>query len=835
LIERRIHINFSDNQFSSLPVKNDNQTDSSVDQKQNIMHTKIYILLLSLFSFTTTFSQCIGEQGTLKWYYWEGISGYDLDDLYAAHEFPQSPKGFEEITTLQAPSSYAEGLGAIAKGYIKPDVTNTYTFNVTGTDHVLFFLSPTNSPSDTVLIAEMDGWTHVDDHDKYPSQTSVGISLTAGEYYYFEMHQKDDNGWDHAQVYWKTSPSDPTWSIVPNINLYSYECYSTCPVKGTPCNDGDSSTTDDQEDGACNCIGTPSNIDNCAGERGSIRAFYWDNIPGGDVYDLQSHPNYPASPDRTELLTTFKGPGSPDQDDTGTRVQAFLIIPQTGDYQFATSGDDETWLYFAESGDFNLATVIAEVPGWTYDGEFDKYQSQQSGVYSLTKGQICYIEINSKQGVGGERFGAAWITPFNDNFKYIDATYLYYYECEEACIPAGTPCDDGDNTTHSDAYDANCNCVGTPCPNGDCTGLGYEPSFPNYDKCGPTDEHNNDPEDAWLSCMTNQSPNPARDVGHWIQYDFKQALPLDEMKVWNYNVAGETGRGFREVAIDYSVDGINWIELGQYNWQQAPGTNDYEGFAGPDFGGVQAQYVLVTSLDNFDNGNCAGFSQIQFTSSACAQAGQACNPGNGQVGVYDINCDCRDLDIAYNDCANIDLTVDATPINTNNYSARETITSVGIINSGSTVNMVAGMSITLRPGFRAKNGADFLATIQACDTGEETPESDVEDRSLAQNEADQNTITFTESSSSDMIVYPTPTSSWTTINFRLTADETINLNIYSSSGQRLSTLASQQFYEAGDYQKRFPAQRLAGGVYYVQLETSTDLVTKSMIVVDGVQ
>lgn len=798
------------------------------------MTYKFFLLtIVSVFVYATLSAQCIGEQGTVKWYYWENVDGYDLEDLYPHHSFPQSPDGYEEITSLEMPYNYGEGLGAIVKGYIKPTTTNTYTFNVTGTDHVIFFLSTTQSPSDTVLMSEVDGWTQRDEHDKYPEQTSAPVTLTAGQYYYFEFHQKDDNGWDHAEVFWKTSPSDPSWATVPNTNLYNYDCYTTCPIAGTPCDDGDANTSNDIADGACNCLGTPNDVDACAGERGSIRAFYWDNIPGGDVYDLQSSSNYPMSPDRTELLTAFKGPSDDhdDSEDSGARVQALLIAPETGDYQFNVTGDDETWLYFSSTPDFNLATVIAEVPGWTHNSEFDKYISQTSTTISLTKGQIYYIEINNKQGVGGHHFGVAWKTPSNtDNWKYIDGIYLYYYDCEEACTPEGTVCDDNDPTTHSDVYDANCNCVGTPCPNGDCTGLGYEPSFPNYDKCGPTDKHNDQEQDAWLSCMPKPSPNPARGVGHWIQYNFKQALPLGGMKIWNYNVPGETGRGFELVAIDYSVDGSTWLELGQFNWQQAPGTTDYQGFTGPDFGGIQAQYVLITALNNFDNGSCMGFSQVEFQTTACTQAGAICDTGNGEAAVYDIHCDCQSLSEPFNDCAEEYLVINTTPINTNNYSVRRTIESAGIVNSGSIVNMVAGESITLLPGFRAKNGADFWAVIEACSNGQEEYE-EPEERALAQAETPDHL--FEESEGTDLIIYPTPTNSWTTINFQLEQAAQVDLSIVSSTGQRLFTLAKSQAFAAGSHQKTFPAQRLAGGVYYVRLQTEDAIQTKSMVVVDA--
>ncbi|MEM9848682.1 MAG: PA14 domain-containing protein [Bacteroidota bacterium] len=799
------------------------------------MINRIILFCLAMCFVNYAYSQCVGAQGQVKWYYWENVAGYDIEELYAEHSFPYAPVGFEVLTELAAPGNYTEGLGALAKGYIKVDVTDTYKFNVTGTDHVLFFLSTTDSPNDTSLVAELDGWSQKDEHDKYPEQTSDPINLTAGQYYYFELHQKDDNGWDHAQVYWQTSPSDDTWSIVPNINIYNYDCFTTCPTKGTPCDDGNANTTDDQEDGACNCIGVPTNLDQCVGERGEIRALYWDGIPGNDVEDLQADPDYPMNPDRSETIAVFKGPSDAQngRDSTGTRVRAMLIAPETGDYQFNVTGDDETWLYLSTNENFELASVIAEVPGWTHEGQFDKYISQTSEVISLVEGQIYYIEVNGKQGTGGDHFGIAWKTPSNNEvWKYIDGVYLFAYDCDEACVPASTTCDDGDDTTHSDAYDENCNCVGIPCPNGDCSGLGNNsPSFPNYEECGPSDKHSNRAEDAWLSCVARSNPNPARGVSHWIQYNFNEIVPLGAMKIWNYNVANETGNGFRQVVIDYSMDGINWTELGQYNWQQAPGTSNYEGFNGPNFSGVQAQYVLITALNSFDDTGCMGFSQIQFENTACSNAGNICNAGNGETAVYDVNCDCRSLSNPFNECLETNLFLNQIPINTNNYSAKQRIESAGMVNSGSTVNMIAGQEIVLYPGFMAKQGANFLAQIIACDEG---PEISV-DHELKSDTLENRSFAFADPSKLELVIYPTPTNDWTTINFNLTSAAKINLGIFDNTGRLLYTLAKGQFYEAGSFYKTFPAQKLARGIYHVSLQTEQAIRTKSMVVVDNVQ
>ena len=49
---------------------------------------------------------------------------------------------------------------------------------------------------------------------------------------------------------------------------------------------------------------------------------------------------------------------------------------------------------------------------------------------------------------------------------------------------------------------------------------------------------------------------------HWVRYDFGKSLPLDEMRIWNYNssVAPSDGpahyaKGMKDIVIDYSQDG----------------------------------------------------------------------------------------------------------------------------------------------------------------------------------------------------------------------------------------------------------------------------------------
>ena len=123
--------------------------------------------------------------------------------------------------------------------------------------------------------------------------------------------------------------------------------------------------------------------------------------------------------------------------------------------------------------------------------------------------------------------------------------------------------------------------------------------------------HSVDVTDNWKSCQAATNPNAVRGSGHWIEYDFGQNYMLGTTHIWNYNVANNTTMGFKDVVIDYSVDGINWIEWGTHQFLQASGTIGETGFAGPDLSGVTAQYVVITALNNWGS-NCYGLGEVRF-------------------------------------------------------------------------------------------------------------------------------------------------------------------------------------------------------------------------------
>ena len=125
--------------------------------------------------------------------------------------------------------------------------------------------------------------------------------------------------------------------------------------------------------------------------------------------------------------------------------------------------------------------------------------------------------------------------------------------------------------------------------------------------------HDTRPTQMWLSCEATPNPNPEREAGLWLMYDFSTPYNLTNSTIWNYNEPTMLELGVTRMAVDYSLDGQNWTTWGELNLDLATGRRDYAGQDGPDFDGASMRYVLFTVL-NTGNGpdGCAGLSEVRF-------------------------------------------------------------------------------------------------------------------------------------------------------------------------------------------------------------------------------
>ncbi|MHC4494194.1 MAG: discoidin domain-containing protein, partial [Planctomycetota bacterium] len=115
----------------------------------------------------------------------------------------------------------------------------------------------------------------------------------------------------------------------------------------------------------------------------------------------------------------------------------------------------------------------------------------------------------------------------------------------------------------------------------------------------------------WLSDAAGPQPT-------WIMFEFDTVHKLDEMLVWNSNESLESviGLGFKEVTVEYSADGVDFMALGAtHEFAQGPGSAGYASNTTIDMAGVAARYVKLTA-----NSNWAGIlpqfglSEVQFFS-----------------------------------------------------------------------------------------------------------------------------------------------------------------------------------------------------------------------------
>ncbi len=181
--------------------------------------------------------------GGITYERWGGINGTDVRDLLSNANYPNNYNETGALSNFQGPSNYSDNYGTKAYGYLIAPTTGNYTFTVTSSDQSRVYLSPDLNFMNKALIASVPGFTNVAEYNKYASQTSAAIALTAGQKYYVELiHKAGAVNSDHFQLYWQT-PSNAVRTIIPGIALQPI-CYAEV------CGNG----KDDDFDGLADCL-----------------------------------------------------------------------------------------------------------------------------------------------------------------------------------------------------------------------------------------------------------------------------------------------------------------------------------------------------------------------------------------------------------------------------------------------------------------------------------------------------------------------------------------------------------------------------------------------------
>ncbi len=147
--------------------------------------------------------QGTGGTGTILREFWNAVTGTTITSLTSNANYPNSPTGSGQLTSLEGPSNAGDNYGARIRGYIHPPITGAYTFWLASDDYGELRLSTSDNPAGAIRIAFVEGWTNSREWSKYASQRSTAINLTAGQKYYIEVLHKEATGGDNVAVSWQ--------------------------------------------------------------------------------------------------------------------------------------------------------------------------------------------------------------------------------------------------------------------------------------------------------------------------------------------------------------------------------------------------------------------------------------------------------------------------------------------------------------------------------------------------------------------------------------------------------------------------------------------------------
>ena len=149
----------------------------------------------------------------------------------------------------------------------------------------------------------------------------------------------------------------------------------------------------------------------------------YTNVSGG-IDGLLNDPNFPDNPSIVDVVSEFETPGGVG-DFYGQRVRGFIQAPQTGNYIFWISSDDQSQLYLGSDEQPATRRLIAEVLNWTDSREWDAEPNQRSAPIPLEAGRRYYIEALHVEGSGGDHLAVRWQLPDGTIEEPIPGSRLY--------------------------------------------------------------------------------------------------------------------------------------------------------------------------------------------------------------------------------------------------------------------------------------------------------------------------------------------------------------------------------------------------------------------------
>jgi hypothetical protein len=402
---------------------------------------------------------CAGT-GSINWQYWLNFRDSRINWV----PINTTPSGSQMLTSFASPADFGDFYGASIKGYICPPASGQYIFYISTDDNGELWLSSDDNEANKKRIANVEGWTDVNEYDKYPSQKSVAIYLQAGRRYYIEAVHQEGGGGDHLSVGWKM-PDGKTEFPIAGSHLIPYKAIKniapqvviTAPGNNTNFTAGSSLTitsTGTDTDGQVSVVEFYAGTQKIGQDQTSPYTFTWNDLKAG-TYSLtakaidddglatisdkvnivvkepevcagagsivwqywsgfrDSRATYVPTNSTPSGSVTLKSFASPADfgDFYGSAARGYICPPVSGDYIFYLSTDDNGELWLSSDDNPKNKQKIAYVQGWTNVNEYEKYPSQKSFPVYLQTGKRYYIEALQQEGGGGDHLSVAWKMP----------------------------------------------------------------------------------------------------------------------------------------------------------------------------------------------------------------------------------------------------------------------------------------------------------------------------------------------------------------------------------------------------------------------------------------
>ena len=162
-----------------------------------------------------------------------------------------------------------------------------------------------------------------------------------------------------------------------------------------------------------------------------------------------------------------------------------------------------------------------------------------------------------------------------------------------------------------------------------------------------------------------------------------------------------------------------------------------------------------------------------------------------------------------------------------------------VVESGATVNLMAGNAVILKPGFKAEAGSNVHISIMPCSTTTQmAPENDFGENQDGTNNIIQNQIEEIANFSIEkdelyypalFSVFPNPTSDDFSLAYTLEENSFVQIDLYNMSGIHTKTFLQIVQQDAGVYFHNFSLSGLPSGLYILVFKNNSKTISSKII------